>query len=272
METATIEDKALELDTLGYTLLESCIDIKSTEDARRTLLAEYEAARPMPWRGGGQWFGHLSYVPSPTSPIIREVACSSRIKEVLDRALGTDYKVVGFGGNANLPGSRYQPAHMDGWLDTDFLVVNIPLGKTTEENGSTEVWPRTHHEKMTISEFNGKPRESVRLNASPGDIIIRWSNLWHRGTPNKSADVRMMLALLVSPVYTKLPPVTVSKEDQAEFASFGLPVNSQTGDKSKKGFGTSYFPATLKGNIFELTWMYAPPVFTAIRRFKKSSI
>jgi ectoine hydroxylase-related dioxygenase (phytanoyl-CoA dioxygenase family) len=272
MATATTEENALELETLGYTSLEACIDAKYPEDTRKELLAEYESALPMPWRGGGKWFGHLSYVPSPASQIIREVASNARIKGVLDRALGKDYKIVGFGGNANLPGSKYQPAHMDGWLGTDFVVVNIPLGKTTEQNGSTEVWPRTHHEKMTVAQFNAKPRESVRLNASAGDIILRWSNLWHRGTPNKSPDVRIMLALLVSPVYGKLPPVTVSEEDHAEFASFGLPVNAKTGAQSKKGFGTSYFPATLKGNIFELTWMYAPPVFTAIRRFKKSSI
>jgi hypothetical protein len=272
MEAPTAEKHAQELEALGYTLLQSCIDPKLTQDVMKELVAEYHAAIPMPWRGGGQWFGHLSYVPSPSSQIIKEVARSTRIKDVLDIALGKDYKIVGFGGNANLPGSKYQPAHMDGWLGTDFIVVNIPLGTVTEQNGSTEVWPRTHHEKLTISQFNSAPRQSVRLNAMPGDIVLRYSNLWHRGTPNRSSDVRMMLALLVSPVYGKLPPVTVSEEDQAEFSDFVMPVNSKTGPGSKKGFGTSYFPANLKGNIFELTWMYAPKVFTAIRHFKKSSI
>jgi len=272
MAMATTEKNALELETLGYTTLEACIDPKLTENTVQELIAEYESARPMPWRGGGQWFGHLSYVPSPTHPLVKEVACNSRIKGVLDQALGKDYKIVGFGGNANLPGSRYQPAHMDGWLGTDFLVVNIPLGKVTEENGSTEVWPRTHKEKLTVSQFNGVPRESVRLNASPGDIIIRYSNLWHRGTPNKSPGVRMMLAILVSPVYGKLPPITLTKEEQSEISGFGLSVNATTGSESKNGFGPSYFTSSLKGNILELIWMYAPAVFTAIRYFKKSSI
>ena len=269
---ATTEEHALQLETLGYTQLESCIDAKCTEKAQKELLSEYQSAGPMPWRGGGQWFGHLSYVPSASSQIIKEVASNARIKQVLDSALGNDYKIVGFGGNANLPGSRYQPAHKDGWLDTDFLVINIPLGKTTEQNGSTEIWPRTHHETLTVSQFNSVPRESVRLNASPGDIIIRWSHLWHRGTPNKSSDVRIMLAILVSPVYGKLPPITVSTDDQAAFANFVIPVNAKTGSEVKQGFGPSYFPSSLKGNVFELTWMYAPSVFTAIRRFKKSSI
>jgi hypothetical protein len=271
-EMTTAEENASELETLGYTLLESCIDVKQTENATKELLAEYESARPLPWKGGGQWFGHLSYVPSPASQIIKEIASNGRIAKVLDRALGKDYKIVGFGGNANLPASRYQPAHTDGWLGTDFLVINIPLGKVTEHNGSTEVWPRTHRENLTISQFNATPRQSVRLNSSPGDVIIRYSNLWHRGTPNQSSDVRFMLALLASRFYEKLPPTTVSQEEQAAISSFGLAVNCQTGSQPKRGFGPSYFPPSLKGNLFELTWMYAPAVFTAIRHFKKSSI
>jgi hypothetical protein len=269
---ATIEEHALELETMGYTLLESCIDTKSTEDAMNELLAEYESTRPMPWTGGGKWFGHLNYVPSPSNRIIKEIASSPRIKEVLDRALGKDYKVVGFGGNANLPGSRYQPAHADGWGGTDFLVVNVPLGMVTEHNGSTEVWPRTHQEKLTVSQFNSVRRESVRLNSSPGDVIIRYSNLWHRGTPNRSSDVRIMLALLVSRFHQKLPPVKVSKDEQADLLRFRLPVNAGTGSELKRGFAPNYFAPNLKGNILELTWMFAPGIFTAIRHFKKHSI
>jgi hypothetical protein len=268
----TAEENALELEAVGYTLLESCIDVKYIENAMKELLAEYESACPMPWVGGGKWFGHLNYVPSTSNQIIREMASNSKIKEVLDSALGKDYKIVGLGGNANLPGSRYQPAHADGWLGTDFLIVNVPLGKVTEYNGSTEVWPRTHQEKLTISQFNAVRRQSVRLNSSPGDVVIRYSNLWHRGTPNRSPDVRLMLAILVSRVYEKLPPVTVSKEQHTDLMHFGLPVNAQTGSEFERGFRPNYFDPNLKGNILELTWMFAPPLFTAIRYFKKSSI
>jgi hypothetical protein len=271
METTT-EKNAQELQALGYTLLESCIDARYIDDATKELLAEYESARPMPWRGGGKWFGHINYSPSPSSQIIREVASNSRIKEVLDSALGSDYKIIGFGGNVNLPGSRYQPAHKDGWLGTDFVVVNIPLGKVTEYNGSTEVWPRTHHERLTLSQFNASPHQSVRLNSSPGDVVIRYSNLWHRGTPNKSSEARFMLGVLVSRVYDRLPPVTVSEDQQANLLSLGLAVNATTGSELQKGFRPNYFPSSLKGNILELTWMFAPKIFTAIRYLKKSSI
>lgn len=268
----TTEESALELEMLGYTILRSCVDVSCTESALGELLTEYERARPMPWRGGGQWFGHMSYLPSPSHRIIREIAANAIIKNVLDRALGKDYKIVGFGGNVNLPGSRYQPTHMDGWLGTDFIVVNIPLGTVTEYNGSTEVWPRTHKEKLTISQFNAAPRPSVRLNSSPGDVVMRYSNLYHRGTPNRSSEARFMIAILVSRFYTKLPPVTLSKDQQFEVSSLGLPVNAKTGAELKRGFGPSYFTPSFKGNLMELTWMFAPSLFTAMRYFKKSSI
>jgi hypothetical protein len=264
--------KTHELETQGYTVLESCIDVKCVENATREILAQYEASRPLPWKGGGQWFGHLSYTPSPTSEIVRQLASNLVIQEVLDCAMAKDYKVIGFGGNANLPGSRHQPPHVDGWLGTHFLIVNLPLGKVTERNGSTEVWPGTHREDLTISQFNSKPRQSVRINSAPGDVVLRYSNLWHRGTPNRSGDVRLMLAMIVSRQYRQLPEWKVSQEEREHLSTFRLPVNAATGSELKRGFGTSYFPATLKGNILELTWMYAPGVFNVIRHFKKSSI
>jgi ectoine hydroxylase-related dioxygenase (phytanoyl-CoA dioxygenase family) len=269
---ATIEEHALELEVMGYTLLESCIDARSTESAMKALLAEYEHARPMPWVGGGKWFGHLNYVPSPSNHVIRETASNRKIEAVLHCALGKDLKIVGFGGNANLPNSRYQPAHTDGWLGTDFLVVNIPLGNITESNGSTEVWPQTHKEHLTVSQFKAVHRQSVRLNAAPGDVIIRYSNLWHRGTPNRSSDVRIMLSLVASRFYERLPPLTVSEGEAADLLSFGLPVSAKTGPEFKRGFAPNYFGPNLKGNILELTWMFAPMMFTAIRSLKKSSI
>ena len=270
--TKTVEEHARELETSGYTVLESCVDVKCMEEVQKQLIAEYESARPLPWRGGGKWFGHVEYVPSPSCPIIQEVASNQRIQEVLDRAMGKNYKIIGLGGNANLPGSTYQPAHMDGVQGTDFLVVNIPLGKVTEQNGSLELWPGTHKENLTVSQFNSKPRQSARVNSSPGDIAIRYSNVWHRGTPNRSSEVRFMLAILVSQEYEKLPPFQVIEDYRSIVSSFRLPAHCKTGAPLKKGFGPNYFPTSLKGNILELTWMYTPSIFTAIRRFKKSSI
>jgi ectoine hydroxylase-related dioxygenase (phytanoyl-CoA dioxygenase family) len=268
----TTEENVRELDTSGYTVLKSCVDVKCMEEVREQLLVEYESACPLPWRGGGKWFGHVNYVPAVSCPIIQEVASNKKIQEVLDRALGQNYKIIGLGGNANLPGSSYQPAHMDGVQGTDFLVINIPLGKVTEQNGSLEVWPGTHKEHLTVSQFNSAPRQSARVNSSPGDIVIRYSNVWHRGTPNRSSEVRFMLGILVSLHYGKLPAFPVSEDDQSIVSSFRLPAHFRTGPPIK-GFAPNYFSTSPKGNLQELIWVYAPPfVFTAIQRFKRSGL
>lgn len=271
MEIATaIQENVRELETSGYTVLESCVDVKCVEEVRQQLVAEYESASPLPWRGGGKWFGHINYIPSLSCPIIQEAASNKKIQEILDQALG-DYRIIGLGGNANLPGSTYQPTHMDGVQGAEFLVVNIPLGKVTEENGSVEVWPGTHKEYMTVSQFNSIPRQSARLNSSPGDVVLRYSNVWHRGTPNRSSEVRFMLAIILSPHYEKSPRFPVSEDHQGILSSFRLPAHSKTGS-AIRGFRPNYFPTSPKGNALELIWMYTPSVFTAIRRFKKSNI
>ncbi len=65
--------------------------------------------------------------------------------------------------------------------------------QVTEQNGSLGVWPGTHKEQ-TVSQFNSVAGQSARVNSSPGGIVIRYSNVWHRGTPNRSSEVRFMLA------------------------------------------------------------------------------
>jgi len=264
----TVIDNALELKTFGYTILESCIDAKYADETIKDLLTEYKSALPLPWRGGGKWFGHINYIPSPQRKIIKEIIANNRIKKVLDCALGEDYKIVAFVGNANLPNSMYQPAHVDGSMGTDFLVVNIPLGRVTEHNGSTEVWPKTHLEKLSFSKFNALYNQSVRLNSLPGDIVIRYPNLWHRGTPNNSQEIRFMLGIIVSRTYKNLPPVMINKDEQVELLNYGISIHTEMGIEIKRGFIPNYFKPNLKGNIKELTWAFVPGIFKAMQRMK----
>lgn len=118
-----------------------------------------------------------------------------------------------------LPGGspKRQPVHSD----ADFnhpahpfaLVVNIPLITMAPENGSTEVWLGTHgfdvnqqegaHGERTsgrIKEALLAERRGVRAPSQPivkkGSIIIRDLRLWHAGMPNRSDEVRVMLAMI----------------------------------------------------------------------------
>jgi ectoine hydroxylase-related dioxygenase (phytanoyl-CoA dioxygenase family) len=154
-------------------------------------------------------------------------------------------------------------------MGTDYLIVNIPLGRVTEYNGSTEAWPSTHKKTLSFSEFSVRQGESVRVNTSPGDVVVRYPNLWHRGTPNISPEVRFMLGIIVSRSYNKKSPVTVSEEEQTELLTFGLPAHAEIGSEIKRGFTPNYFKTDFKGNIKELTWLLVPGVFKAIQRIGK---
>jgi ectoine hydroxylase-related dioxygenase (phytanoyl-CoA dioxygenase family) len=110
-----------------------------------------------------------------------------------------------------------QPVHSD----ADFahpnhpfaLVVNVPLITMTPENGSTEIWLGTHTFDQSAQEgvhgdrASGRIREPLlekrreeRPPSQPvvkkGSIVIRDLRLWHAGMPNKTDEVRVMLAMI----------------------------------------------------------------------------
>ncbi len=112
-----------------------------------------------------------------------------------------------------------QPVHSD----ADFahpthpfaLVVNVPLIPFVPENGSTEIWLGTHTGELSglqvqdsahgerasgrIKHHLLDQRKSVRGPVQPviekGSIVIRDLRLWHAGMPNRTDEVRCMVAL-----------------------------------------------------------------------------
>ncbi|KAK4198909.1 phytanoyl dioxygenase [Triangularia verruculosa] len=118
-----------------------------------------------------------------------------------------------------LPGGtpQRQPVHSD----ADFahpshpfaLVVNIPLVTMTPENGSTELWLGTHARgveaqegahgerasgriKQALLDERAKVRGPCQPTVKKGSIVLRDLRLWHAGMPNKSEEVRIMLAMI----------------------------------------------------------------------------
>jgi hypothetical protein len=248
------------LDAHGFTAIPGAVDANVVEQVRRQLQAEYSAAMPLPWRGGGRWFGHVNYLPSPRSPLIAALATQPAIKAILDALLGPDYRVVRLVGNANLPGSVYQPEHADGDMDRTFVIVNVPLGPVDEDNGSTAVWPGTHRSMLSHRQFHEQYslRREQRINTAAGDVVLRYPCLWHRGTPNRSSSVRFMLGMIVTSSYRNLPPFSVTEAEQRLLGALALPFHCQPGATTPCGFVPNYFAPTLSGNLKELTWVYSP--------------
>ncbi len=135
--------------------------------------------------------------------------------QIVEAVLGPALKSrLPYGGNVAMPGSEMQRMHRDGGALREIrpvggLVVNIPLIDFTEENGSTEVWPGTHL-VTDVDEEDVKPARlleravkvpSVRTNVPAGSVVVRDMRMWHRGMPNQTQSIRVMLA----PVYSRKP-------------------------------------------------------------------
>jgi len=99
--------------------------------------------------------------------------------------------------NFNLPGSVAQHYHTDGLYTKEFLICNIAVVDTEIANGAIDVLPGSHQKWYPFWKFvvERVATRTTRLAMRQGDVLIRSSNLWHRGMPNLTAVPRPMMAL-----------------------------------------------------------------------------
>jgi len=200
------------------------------------------------WFGGGTILGHVNYRPSLDLSVVNATLSNAFLAECIAKTIGPDAVLLSMGGNVNLPGSGFQPIHVDGDMDASYLAVNVPLGDVDETNGSLEVYPGSHLQKISLRQFKRQyhSHSGVRVPTNSGDIIIRYPNVWHRGTQNRSSHPRFMLAF-----------------------TFGPPSASKTvsvAATSVKGeFSSNYFARSTSGYAKEIVCRYAPNMFDFIR-------
>ena len=163
------------------------------------------------WGGAGHLRGHLQQAPPPFTPFVfGEIVANPFAIQVNTALLGKGIFNELYTGNTNCPGSRKQPLHRDGSLlwpgnghahPTAAIVVNISPLDTTEENGAVELWPGSHLHPSPKKLF-GRDMERAQREVSPpvrgcapkGSLVLRDVRLWHRGVPNRSDQVRHMIA------------------------------------------------------------------------------
>ncbi|PWN87972.1 hypothetical protein FA10DRAFT_288665 [Acaromyces ingoldii] len=120
--------------------------------------------------------------------------------------------------NAAVRAEHGQPVHCDADFDHPQIpfaaVVNVGLVDMEPANGSTEVWLGSHR-GTTVADQEGAHGErasgrilegllAARRRVSPplqptfkkGSILIRDLRLWHAGMPNRTDEVRIMLAMI----------------------------------------------------------------------------
>ena len=187
----------------GYLLLPGKLPSRICTDFASEILGEYARLHAAGWRfaESGRLSGHLNVRMGVAGRPLLAAFVTSGLPQLLEGLAGEPLILGQAVGNLNLPGSCMQDFHMDGAFDQRVFIANICLVPTNELNGATELVPRSDAAPMSYWRFarDGWRDRAARPAMQPGDVLIRPSNLWHRGTPNRSNAARPMAGLVWKP-------------------------------------------------------------------------
>lgn len=220
----------------GYVILANVIAPDHLDTIRERMAADsQELITAGKWGGAGSVAGHLQQGAPPFAPyIFRDIVANPFAIQVSKAVLGPGCYNRFYNGNANCPGSGTQPLHADTphlWPNLEVphpahaLVINVTLVDATSDNGATEIWPGTHllpfdgqHISTDMEESRRHVMPPVQAIAPKGSIVIRDMRMWHRGVPNRTDEVRHMIAMVHQIRWMQRPhPLLFDQSCAAEF-------------------------------------------------------
>jgi len=184
----------------GFKLIGQCLEKDYCESLFKKINDAYIEYKKNSKKFAGGVSGHLNCVLGDESILIKKYLnknnCMQEIASFFNINLDKYYLSVGC--NVNLPGSKLQHIHIDGDYEEESFILNIPLVDTTALNGAIKIIPESHLEQRSYLQYlmSGISRMTEQIESKQGEGMIRSSNLWHRGTPNKSDQLRPMLNIV----------------------------------------------------------------------------
>ena len=159
---------------------------------------------------------------------------------------------VSFGGNLNLQGSKKQRIHRDNLIPT--LVINIPLSDVAFYKGALSIVPFPFLNVPSTKQFflEGHSAREVPISTKRGDVILRFSNVWHRGNSNTSCDPDFMLSISLRSDPLRLSVPLASDIDYTSLFS------------TEFLFGPNIYPSSLSGRLLETLDIHAVIFFYSI--------
>ncbi|MCY4376087.1 MAG: phytanoyl-CoA dioxygenase family protein [Spirochaetaceae bacterium] len=218
-EAAAVQHAIAALRKDGFLVINDIVEHDHLDRLRERMTGDLDTIRGLPAVPHNFVWGNIQQNPPPDAGLVfRDVVANPFVCQITRELLGPGAFNDYLSGNTNIPGSGLQPVHVDDgqlWPDLQMahpparLVVNVALGDTTAENGAIELWPGTHLDtSMAIGTDTKVPKEQVAArravrgpvqgSTSKGSMLIRDMRLWHRGTPNRSAGTRFMIAMIHS--------------------------------------------------------------------------
>lgn len=187
-----------EFASNGYFILRNIVSPDRLKELHESLAREYDAAAKSGalFSGGGIVSGHLNCFPGAGARFAYETLQQRGIIDLMKQLHPGVLRMPNVGCNFNLPGSHTQHWHIDRPFTKNFMIANVAVVDTVIENGATDVIPGTHKRfyKYTRFVLERCAKNSARTLLGRGDVMIRDSNVWHRGMTNRTSVPRPMLA------------------------------------------------------------------------------
>lgn len=208
----------------GYVLLRGALPAKLCSDYGNAVIAEYRRLTDAGWSftSSGRLAGHLNLAQGPSGRELLKGLEEAGVPRLIADLAPEPLALAQAAGNLNLPGSAAQDYHIDGDFAERTLIANICLVPTDERNGATALVPASDRAAMPYWRFRSErwAARAVRPALQPGDVLIRPSTLWHRGTPNLSDQPRPMAAFVWADA-AKVDPAAVERELAAPLTIYG---------------------------------------------------
>jgi hypothetical protein len=182
----------------GFFVLRNVVSKTQLADMHKRLAEEFDRAKQTGalFSGGGLMSGHLNCFPGEEARFIYDQLVDKGIIDLIREIEPKASRMPNVGCNFNLPNSVTQHYHTDYPFTKQFMIANVAVVDTVIENGATEVIAGTHKKFYPYWRFvmEGTIRNSQRVPLNRGDVMVRTSNVWHRGMPNRTSVPRPMVA------------------------------------------------------------------------------
>ena len=234
----------------GYLVFRGVVSPERLTHLHARLAAEFDDAKRSGrlMAGGGTISGHLNCFPGEESRFAYQALELNGIIDLVKTLFPKATRLPNVGCNFNMPHSVAQHYHADRNFLDYFMIANVAVVDTTVQNGAIDIIPGTHKKFYKYWKFalEGVARKSIRIEMKQGDVLIRTSNVWHRGMPNFTDTPRPMLAFTWEDGGTKQADPFMA-------------------DGGKIAFKQNWYRPTAIGRLRERIYVAAPVTYSAYR-------
>lgn len=234
----------------GYVVFRNLVSPERLSRLASRIAEEFERAQSSGrlFSGGGRLSGHLNCFPGEEARFAYETLQAHGVVDLIRETFPKAQRPPNVGCNLNLPKSVTQHFHVDRNFIDNFMIANVAVVDTDLSNGAMEIVPGTHKKFYKYWRFalERPDRASRRVTMRQGDVLVRNSNVWHRGMPNHTNVPRPMLAF--------------TWEDGGSHASDPFAVEG-----GKIAFRQNWFRPNFLGRLRERTFVTAPITYSAYR-------